>query len=443
MFGVLSNPTFARLYGAQAVAMLGTGLLTIALGLLAYDLAGDNAGAVLGMALTIKMVAYVGLAPLASAVVQRLPRKSVLIGADLVRAGVALCLPFVDGVWQVYALIFVLQAASATFTPAFQATIPEVVTDEEDYTRALSLSRLAFDIETLISPVLAGLLLLVMPFHWLFAGTGAGFLGSALLVASAALPPRGDPGPARGFADRVTRGLRIYLATPRLRGLLAINLAAAALSAHVLVNTVVTVLVGYGRGEGAVTAALAAFGFGSMVVALGLPRILGRVSDRRVMTMASAAAAALLVGHALWLGLVGALPWAGFLALWLASGAAYSAMLTPSGRLLRRSAHREDLPAVFAAQFALSHACWLVCYPLAGWAGAAFGMGAPLALLGGLAAAGTIAARRVWPEAGVGDLAHSHPDLPPDHPHLRAHAQGAHSHRFVIDDIHPAWPTRG
>lgn len=44
----------------------------------------------------------------------------------------------------------------------------------------------------------------------------------------------------------------------------------------------------------------------------------------------------------------------------------YSAMLTPSGRLLRRSAHPEDRPAIFAAQFALSHACWLVAYPLAG-----------------------------------------------------------------------------
>lgn len=48
------------------------------------------------------------------------------------------------------------------------------------------------------------------------------------------------------------------------------------------------------------------------------------------------------------------------LPLWFLLGAGYSLALTPSGRLLRRSAHAEDRPAVFAAQFALSRACWLI-----------------------------------------------------------------------------------
>jgi MFS family permease len=178
MLGILMNRDFARLFAAQVVALLGTGLLTVGLGLLAYDLAGAAAGLVLGVAYTVKMVAYVGLSPVAQAVVQRLPRKAVLIGADLVRAGVALCLPFVTDLWQVYALIFVLQAASATFTPAFQAVIPDILTDEGDYTRALSLSRLAYDLENLLSPALAGVLLLVLSYHWLFLGTVAGFVAS-------------------------------------------------------------------------------------------------------------------------------------------------------------------------------------------------------------------------------------------------------------------------
>ena len=48
MVGVLRNPTYARLFIAQVVALLGTGLLTVALGLLAFDLAGRDAGAVMG-----------------------------------------------------------------------------------------------------------------------------------------------------------------------------------------------------------------------------------------------------------------------------------------------------------------------------------------------------------------------------------------------------------
>ena len=131
MLHILKHPVYARLFLAQVIALLGTGLLTVALGLLAYDLAGAEAGVVLGFAFTIKMVAYVGLSPIAHALVERLPRKAVLIGADLIRAFVALFLPFIDSVWQIYLLIFVLQAASATFTPAFQALIPDILKDEK------------------------------------------------------------------------------------------------------------------------------------------------------------------------------------------------------------------------------------------------------------------------------------------------------------------------
>ncbi|WP_348538270.1 hypothetical protein [Nocardia farcinica] len=42
------QPVFRRLFTAQVVALAGTGLLTVALGLLAYDLAGSAAAAVLG-----------------------------------------------------------------------------------------------------------------------------------------------------------------------------------------------------------------------------------------------------------------------------------------------------------------------------------------------------------------------------------------------------------
>lgn len=241
MIGVLKHPVYARLFAAQLIALLGTGLLTVALGLLAYDLAGERAGAVLGTAFAIKMIAYVGLAPIANAVADRLPRKAILIGADLVRASVALFLPFIDSVWQIYVLIFVLQAASATFTPAFQAVIPDILSDEKDYTRALSLSRLAYDLENLVSPALAGLLLAFVSYHWLFGGTVMGFLASAALVAITAVPDPVQRGKARRFFERLTRGARIYLATPHLRGLLALNLSAAAAGAFVLVNTVVIV----------------------------------------------------------------------------------------------------------------------------------------------------------------------------------------------------------
>ena len=78
MLSVLNNRTYRHLFTAQVIALVGTGLMTVALGLLAYA----------------------GVAPVAQAFADRLPRRSLLVALDLVRAAVALCLPFVTEVWQ-------------------------------------------------------------------------------------------------------------------------------------------------------------------------------------------------------------------------------------------------------------------------------------------------------------------------------------------------------
>ena len=434
MIAVLQNLTYRRLFLAQVVALIGTGLATVALGLLAFSLAGANAGAVLGTALAIKMIAYVTVAPIASAFAERVPRRAMLVALDLVRAGVAVLLPFVTEIWQVYVLIFVLQSASAAFTPTFQATIPDILPDEKDYTRALSLSRLAYDLESVASPMLAALLLLFISFHNLFAGTVIGFLVSAALVMSVTLPSP-KPSKPRGIYDRTTRGIRIYLATPRLRGLLAVNLAVAMAGALVIVNTVVYVQAAFGLDQQSTALALAAFGAGSMVAALALPGLLERVADRTVML---AGAGLLTVGT---LAAAAVPSYALLLPLWFLIGVGYSTAQTPSGRLLRRSAHPEDRPAVFAAQFALSHACWLIAYPLAGWAGSKLGLSVTAVLLATGAALAVIITRTVWPADDPEVVPHSHADLPLDHPHIATDGSGGHhGHAFVIDDVHLKWP---
>ena len=395
MLSVLQNRAYRHLFAAQVVALTGTGLATIALGLLAYELAGDAAALILGTALTIKMVAYVTIAPLAAAFAGRLDRRRMLVTLDLVRAAVALCLPFVTEVWQVYCLIFVLQAASAGFTPAFQATIPDILTDEGDYTRALSLSRLAGDMESLLSPVLAAALLMFLSFDNLFWGTGLGFAASALLVLSVALPSP-KPTARRGIYDRTTRGIRIYIGTPRLRGLLALSWSAAALSAMVIVNTIVMVRTDLGLSESAVAIALAGFGGGSMMAAFVLPPLLDRIEDRRVMRAGSSVGTAAMATAAVW-SMSGPISLAWLTILWALIGFGYSMILTPAGRLLTRSANPEDRPAVFAAQFTLSHLCWLVLYPLAGWLQTSHGTALTLTSMASMAALGLMVAWVIWP----------------------------------------------
>ena len=389
MLSILANRTYRHLFAAQVIALLGTGLATVALGLLAWNIAGDDAGVVLGTALAIKMVAYVTLAPVASALAVQVPRRTMLVGLDVLRAVVAVALPFVTEVWQIYVLIFLMQAASAGFTPTFQATIPDVLPDEAEYTRALSLSRLAYDLESLLSPMLAAALLTVVSFPVLFGGTVLGFLASAVLVLSVPVPsPR--PSKPRGIWERTTRGLRLYLATPRLRGLLALNVTVAAASSMVIVNTVVLVKGRFELGEPQVAIALSAFGAGSMVAALLLPRVLEIVADKPMM----------LLGGGFLTGGLFAGPWlgsfTGMVVLWAVLGCGFSIAQTPTGRLLRRSASAEDRPALFAAQFALSHSCWLITYPLAGQIGARVSLSSAYLILGAIALLGLGAAMVLW-----------------------------------------------
>ncbi|WFE77293.1 MFS transporter [Roseinatronobacter sp. S2] len=438
MLSPLADRTYRHLFAAQVVALLGTGLATVALGLLAYDLAGENAAMVLGTVFTIKMIAYVGIVPIAGAFANRVNRRAFLVALDLVRAGVALCLPFVTEVWQVYVLIFLLQSASAAFTPTFQATIPDVLPDEARYTRALSLSRLAYDLENIASPMLAGLLLVFMSYNSLFLGTVVGFAASAALVVSVMLPSP-KPSEPRGIYDRTTRGIRIYLATPRLRGLLALNMAAAAAGAMVLVNSVVLVRGTLELDASALAWTMFAFGAGSMIAALVLPQILDRVQDRPVMVGGAVLMVLTLLGLAGEVATFG-LVWPVMLGAWLLVGLGYAAVLTPSGRLLRRSSHAEDRPALFAAQFALSHACWLVTYPLSGWLMTRFGPVVALGVLAALAGAGIVAALRLWPREDPETFEHTHGNLSLDHPHLNGTRR--HTHAFVVDENHPRWASK-
>jgi len=388
---ILAKRPYRHLLMAQVSALLGTGIMTVALSLLAYRLAEGNAGAVLGTALACKMVAYVGVAPIAGALVCRVSRRVWLVVLDVVRAAIVMVLPFVDQAWQIYVLIFFLSACSAASTPVFQAIIPDVLPDEDDYTEALSLSRLAYELENLLSPAIAAVLLSWISFHWLFAGTALGFFVSALLIGTVAVPAAARAANEVRFLTRLTAGMRVFLVTPRLRGLLALNLAVAIAGAMIIVNTVVYVRTLLGGNDHAVAWAYTASGMGATVAALMIPRLIGCWSDRRVMLTGSGLMA---LGLALAVMNPGLME---LLVLWGMIGAGSSLVQTPIGRLLTRTGDKQTRQGLFTAQFTLSHACWLLAYPLAGWLGAELGMAATFVIMAIVVVLASFVARALWP----------------------------------------------
>ena len=393
--GLFAIRDYRHLFSAQVIALFGTGLATVALGLLAYDLAGSSAGVVLGTALTIKMVMYVLVAPLAAAYADRLPRRLLLTLLDVMRAGVVLALPFVSEIWHIYALIGVLQAASAAFTPTFQAVIPDIVTKESEYTRALSASQVAYTMESLFSPVLAAIALTFMSFNWLFVGTSVGFIISAVLVLSTRVPNAARNGRSSAW-DRLTSGIKTFAATGQLRGVMALNLVVASAGSIIVVNTVNYVRDHLGGTQADVAWMLAASGGGTLVVALFVPRVLDRIADRAVMMTG---ALTLLVGVLAAVAMVASevSAWMVTMPIWVIIGGGMALIVTPTGRVIRSAVDRSELPAAFAAQFSLSHLAWLVTYPIAGWLGTISGFTVAWSILAALAVIGALVGWIAWP----------------------------------------------
>ena len=450
---------FRKLFAAQVVALIGTGLSTVAMTLLAYEMAGGNAASVLGTALACKMVAYVVFAPIVGGLAHRFHRKRFLIGMDLVRAGIIVAMPFATAVWHLYGLIFLLSLFSAGFKPVYAATIPELLPNERQYTRALAMSRLAYDLENVLSPTFAALALLVLSYTGLFVANAIAFLISAVLIFATVLPSAPEVFRRGAIADEIGFGIGAYLKTPRLRGLLALYMGVASASAMVIVNTVTYIRDHLGGSESDVAMALAAAGGGSMIAALGLPKVLDRIPERPVMLSGALVMAA-------GLGLLSTGPsFTGVWSIWFVIGFGWSLVQTPAGRVVNRSSSAADRPAYFSAQFALTHACWLIFYPVAGQFGTHFGVPATAMALGAGVLVFTVVAARLWPREDPVNLLHTHAEVvhehlhthgphhdhdhdhedwigtePHSHPHR--HPPIRHAHDYVIDDHHTEWPNR-
>src|SRR3954465_1105281 len=165
---VWRNRNFRLLFSAQIISLLGSGVTTVGLALLAYQLTGGaSATAVIGNALMLRILAFLLFSQPAGVIADRVSRKKILIAADVIRFGLLALFPFITTIWQVYALIFAINAVTAFFTPTFEASIPEVV-GEEQYVGALSLSRVAVDVEAVAAPALAALLVALFGVRWVF-----------------------------------------------------------------------------------------------------------------------------------------------------------------------------------------------------------------------------------------------------------------------------------
>ncbi len=375
---LFTNRNYLRLFLAQVASLLGSGVTSVALAVLAYQLAGGNATVVVGIALTMRILAFVLLSPVAGVMADRMDRKRMLVAADLLRFALLGFFPFITEVWHIYVLIFAINAVTAFFTPTYEAALPEIV-GPRLYTRALSASRVALDVEAAIGPLVAGALIAWVGVRWTFWFDAGTYLASALLVLASRVPrgtPPDRPFPWRDFVPQTTLGTRILLREPALRKALVLHFAEAAAGAVAIVTTVVYVRDVLARGNGSFALAMGAIGLGSSIAALwlarrgeraraegaGLDDHLGyhRWAERMLLLGGALSALALLPG-VFQPGL------AMLLILWALLGAGGAMIAIPSVGLLAEHTVPEERGRAYAAHFALTHLFWLVTYPAAGW----------------------------------------------------------------------------
>ena len=443
-----SNKSFLQLFVAQIIALVGTGFTTIALALLAYDFALNEAGRVLGIALAIKMIAYVIFAPIIGGFVHRIPRKLFLILMDVLRAIVVLMIPFISQVWHIYVLIFVLNLFSAGFKPVFQALIPDILVDEKDYGKALAYSRVAYDLENILSPTFAAIALLYFSYTGLFIINSAAFLVTAL--------PKDKLIERTGnVVDEITFGILSYLKTPRLRALFILYFGIALASSMIIVNTVIYVKDYLYLSDSTVAIFMASSGLGSMIIAFIYPYLNEKMIDKYITQLG-------VFVLALSMFFMSYEPIYLFaLIAWFLTGIGLSLSQIPSGKIVNMSSSPSDRTAYFTAQFSLSHLSWFFGYLLAGELVFMFGFSFTASLFSMIVMVCLLFSLLFWPnEENTHEMLHTHDsiahnhthkhdddhhdhvhsDNQDEHSHDHVHRAVTHEHEFFIDIHHQSWP---
>jgi MFS family permease len=215
----------------------------------------------------LEIVPVIVIAPVAGVVIDRLPRKAVLIASDLARAALVLALLATTELWQIYAIVALLAATATFFNPAVSATLPTLL-DAEDLQAANSVSWSTGRLVQIVGSALAGGLIATFGPVAAFVFNAGTFLMSALLLGLITVPA-GRLVPARGWAGFVAdarEGLRFARTDDFVSRLMAIQ-ALASFSVGATSALLVVLAGDHYR--------LPPEGFSGFILAIGLGALLG------------------------------------------------------------------------------------------------------------------------------------------------------------------------
>ncbi|MCC5951044.1 MAG: MFS transporter [Acidimicrobiia bacterium] len=124
---LFGSQAFFRLWLAQVVASLGDWCGFLAIAFLAAELSEASPAGAIGLVMTARILPGFFLAPLAGVLVDRLDRRQVMIACNLGRAAIVVLLPFVPNLAWLVLASFALEAFALMWSPAKEATVPNLV----------------------------------------------------------------------------------------------------------------------------------------------------------------------------------------------------------------------------------------------------------------------------------------------------------------------------
>ncbi|MGB9800739.1 MAG: MFS transporter [Thermanaerothrix sp.] len=233
-FRALRHRNYRLWFTGQSISLIGTWMQSVAQQVLVYRLTGSAAA--LGMVNFVALIPLVPFSLWGGAVADRLPKRQVVLIAQIVMMVQAFILAGLTWsgwirIGYVYVLAFILGAANAVDMPARQAMTVELVEGKEDLTNAIGLNSAMFNLARAVGPALAGGLVATTGEATAFLINGLTFVAViASLLAMRDLPiPEADPSGAQD-GKYLWQGLRFALGQEVPRLLIALVALSALLS---------------------------------------------------------------------------------------------------------------------------------------------------------------------------------------------------------------------
>lgn len=296
----LRRPLFRALWIATVVSSIGTWMHEVGAGWLMVTLNPSPVMVSLVQAATALPIFFLALP--AGALADIVDRRHLLIATQAWMLGCSLLLGVITiagavDAWMLLVITFALSCGAAMMTPAWAATVPELVPREE-LQPAVALNSMGINVARAIGPALAGVLVAATGPASAFMLNAASFIGVIVVLARWRRAPKASTLPAERFFGAMRAGLRYVRAAP---GLQAVMVRALTFFAFATATWALLPLVARSSGGGAETYGilLACIGAGAVGGAFVLPRLRAALTRDALVRAASAVYAAAMAAAAL------------------------------------------------------------------------------------------------------------------------------------------------